>query len=181
MKIPKQCKIEKAASKDKAREILNHILIDSKDGESQAVATDGKMMAIVPITLCDGDEVESEKLIQPKALIEARKQARQARESSIGLNGAATMPDGASYPTPNSLNDKKFPHWRNIVPKGGDYQTVCFNAKALFELAQAIGAVNDKVTLQIPIGTGTTHDGGPLVIEEKTTGAKGILMPMRDN
>ena len=181
MKIPKQCKIEKAASKDKAREILNYILIDSKDGESQAVATDGKMCAIVPVTLCDGDEVETEKLIQPKALIEARKQARQARESSVGLNGAATMPDGASYPTPNSLNDRKFPNWRQIVPGNNhatSYIEVCFNAKALYELSQAIGAVGDKVTLQIPVNS---PGGEPLVIEEKTTGAKGILMPIRDN
>ena len=81
MKIPKQCKIEKGVSKDFAREVLNYVLIENKDGEAVAVATDGRRLAVVPITVCDEDQIDGPKLILPKALIESRKQAKQAKES----------------------------------------------------------------------------------------------------
>jgi DNA polymerase III sliding clamp (beta) subunit (PCNA family) len=180
MKIPKQCKIEKAASKDFAREVLNYVLIDTQDGESNAIATNGKMLAIVPVTICEGDHFGKGKLIALKALTEARKQAKQAKESTIGLNGAATMPDGATYPVPEYLQADKYPNWRQIVPDNHsvEYMTVRFDAKLLFELSQAIGAVNNHVTLKIPVNAPPMQ---PLVIEEKTTGAKGILMPCREN
>lgn len=177
MKIPKQCKLEKIVSKDASREILNYVLIDSKDPEVRAVATDGKMMAIVPVTICDTDKIETEKIIHPKALTEARKQARKEPESEIGLNGSAAMPDGSTFPVPAHMAETKFPNYRAVSKPAKEYKTVCFNAKALYELSQAIGAVGDKVTLQIPIGEDAL---GPLVIEEKTTGGKGILMPCRD-
>jgi len=65
---------------------------------------------------------------------------------------------------------------------GTHYQTVSFNAKYLFELAQAIGCPNDCVTLQIETkpATGQIDPRAALIIEEKTTGGKGILMPTRD-
>jgi DNA polymerase III sliding clamp (beta) subunit (PCNA family) len=174
MKIPKQCKIEKAASKDATREILNHICIDTQDGKTNAVATDGRMMAIVPVELCEDDDAATQRLLPIKALTEARKQARQAKESTIGLNGAVKMLDGTTFAAPN-LGDLNFPNYRQVIPKRDKAEcvTVRFNTKALYELAQAIGAVGDVVTLQI------AKDGEPLVIEEDTTGAKGVLMPVR--
>ena len=178
MKIQKQCKIEKAASKDATREILNYILIDTQDGKSNAIATDGKMMAIVPVELCDGDDAGAERLLPAKALTEARKQAKQAKESTIELNGAAKMQDGMSFAVPAHMTETKFPNYRAVSKPAKEYKTVCFNAKALYELSQAIGAIGDKITLQIPIGDDVF---GALVIEEKTTGARGILMPIREN
>ena len=178
MKIPKNCKLEKVASKDQTREVLNYILIENKNDETHAVATDGRKLAVVPVVLCDEDQLDGEKFMLPKALTEARKQAKQAKESTIGLNGAALMPNGECYPVREDLN---FPNWRQVVPTGAKYTKVCFNAKYLYELAQAIGAPNDCVQLQIEIDkkTGEIDTLGPLVIEESTTGGKGILMPMR--
>ena len=174
MKIPKQCKLEKIVSKDASRDALQHILIENIDGEAVAVATDGRRLAIVPVTVCEDDQITGPKLIGPKALMEARKQAKRAKESTIGLNGAAMMPNGEVHPIREDLN---FPNWRQIVPQGGEYQTVRLDAKLLFELSQAIGAVDNRITLQIPVG----NPCGPVVIEEKTTGGKGILMPWREN
>ena len=57
MKIPKTCKLEKVVSKDESREPLLSILIESKDGQTNAVATDGRKMAIVPVELSDDDEM----------------------------------------------------------------------------------------------------------------------------
>ena len=174
MKIPKQCKLEKVVSKNASHEALQHVLIENIDGEAVAVATDGRRLAIVPVTICEEDQIDGPKLIGPKALTEARKQAKQAKESTIGLNGAARMPNGECHPIREDLN---FPNWRQIVPQGGEYQTVRLDAKLLFELAQAIGAVDNRITLQIPVG----NPCGPVVLEEKTTGAKGILMTCREN
>ena len=181
MKISKTCKLEKVVSKDESREALLSILIESKDGQNNAVATDGRRMAVVPIEIADEDEIDGQKLMTPKALIEARKQAKRADKSTIGLNGAAMMPNGEVYPL---RTDLKYPLWQNVVPQntgGGDYQTITFNAKYLFELAQAIGCPNDCVKLQIETNpaTGKLDPNRPLIIEEKTTGGKGVLMPMR--
>ena len=182
MKIPKTCKLEKVVSKDESREPLLSILIEEKDGQTNAVATDGRRMAIVPVQLSDEDEFDGQKLMTPKALIEARKQAKRANESTISLNGAAMMPDGQVFPI---RTDLKYPNWRAVMPDkvgGTHYQTVSFNAKYLFELAQAIGCPNDCVTLQIETkpATGQIDPRAALIIEEKTTGGKGILMPTRD-
>ena len=180
MKIPKTCKLEKVVSKDESREALLSILIESKDGKANAVATDGRRMAVVPVEIADEDQLEGQKLMFPKALIEARKQAKQAKESTIGLNGAAMMPDGQVYPWKKDVN---YPNWRQVVPPNDNpRQTISFNAKYLFELAQAIGCPNDNVKLQIETNpaTGQIDPRAALIIEEKTTGGKGILMPTRD-
>jgi len=179
MKIPKTCKLEKVVSKDESREPLLSILIESKDGQTNAVATDGRRMAVVPVELSDEDEIDGQKLMTPKALIEARKQAKRADKSTIGLNGAAMMPNGEVYPW---KKDVKYPNWRQVVPDGGKCQTISFNAKYLYELAQAIGCPNDNVKLQIETNpaTGQIDPRAALIIEEKTTGGKGILMPTRD-
>ena len=180
MKIPKNCKLEKVVSKDESREALLSILIESKDGQTNAVATDGRRMAIVPIEIADEDQLDGQKLMTPKALIEARKQAKKAKESTIGLNGAAMMPNGEVYPL---RTDLKYPLWQNVVPPNDNpRQTISFNAKFLYELAQAIGCPNDCVQLQIETNpaTGQIDPNRPFIIEEKTTGGKGILMPMRD-
>tara|TARA_R100000152_G_C6714063_1_gene141176 strand:- start:497 stop:910 length:414 start_codon:yes stop_codon:yes gene_type:complete len=137
-------------------------------------------MAIVPVELSDDDEIDGQKLMTPKALIEARKQAKKAKESTIGLNGAAMMPDGQVYPWKRDVN---YPNWRQVVPPNDNpRQTISFNAKFLYELAQAIGCPNDNVKLQIETNpaTGKLDPSRPLIIEEKTTGGKGILMPTRD-
>ena len=180
MKIPKTCKLEKVVSKDESREALLSILIESKDGQANAVATDGRRMAIVPVELSDDDEIDGQKLMTPKALIEARKQAKRADKSTIGLNGAAMMPDGQVYPWKKDVN---YPRWQSCVPDtiGTHYQTISFNAKYLYELAQAIGCPNDCVQLQIETkpATGGIDPERPFIIEEKTTGGKGVLMPMR--
>lgn len=183
MKIPKTCKLEKVVTKDASREALLSILIESKDGQTNAVATDGRKMAVVPVELSDEDEIDGQKLMTPKALIEARKQAKRADKSTIGVNGAAMMPDGQVYPWQKDVN---YPNWRAVMPDkvgGTHYQTVSFNAKYLFELAQAIGCPNDNVQLQIETNpaTGQIDPSAPFIIEEKTTGGKGILMPMRQN
>ena len=178
MKIPKNCKLEKVASKDQTREVLNYILIENKNDETHAVATDGRRLAVVPVAICDEDQLDGEKLMLPKALTEARKQAKRANESTIGLNGAAKMPNGEVYPIRTDLT---FPNWRAVMPEARkygptpEYMTVRIDAKALFELSQAIGAVSNQVTLQIP----TNDPASPVIIEEKTTGGKGVLMPCR--
>jgi len=182
MKIPKTCKLEKVVSKDESREPLLSILIESKDGQNNAVATDGRRMAVVPIEIADEDQLDGQKLMTPKALIEARKQAKRADKSTIGVNGAAMMPNGEVYPWKKDVN---YPNWRAVMPDkvgGTHYQTVSFNAKYLFELAQAIGCPNDNVQLQIETNpaTGQIDPRAALIIEEKTTGGKGVLMPTRD-
>ena len=168
MKIPKQCKIEKAVSKDKCREAMMNVLIDTKDTQAKAIATNGKILAIVPIETDATDKLGGERLINKKTIIEARKQG-----GIISLNGAAVLQNGEVYPVRDDLN---FPNWRKVIPdeQKETYTSVRFDAKLLFELAQAIGAENHVVTLRIP---GTPRQ--PLVIDEPKTGGKGILMPVR--
>ena len=178
MKIDKKYKIESASSADATRQILNSVYIDKTEGESgaQAIATNGRIMAMVPVELRDGDKVGV--IVSPKAFAAARKACGKLPDAHIELNGSAkvTGRDGEqSFP----YVEGTFPNYRQVLPK--EYKNsvkVTFDAKRLFALWKAIGgedASNNKVTLEIdsekdsysPIKVTTDGDG------------KGILMPMR--
>lgn len=178
MKIDKKYKIESASSTQASRAILNSVYIDKIDGQTaaQAIATDGRMMAIVPVTLGKNDKTGV--IVSPKAFAAARKACGRLQEAHIELNCSAKVTGGygeQSFP----YIDGTYPNYRQVLPE--EYKNsvkVTFDAKLLYSLWKAIGgedANQNKVTLEIdsekdnhnPIKVTTDGDG------------KGILMPMR--
>lgn len=109
MQIARECQIEAAASKDDTRFNLTHLYLDG----STLVATDGHMLAAVPVALDDHDATG---YVTREALTTARKVWKRG-PTFLLVNGSQAIPGGATYPRPNMADVGAFPDWRQIVPK----------------------------------------------------------------
>jgi len=209
MIIPANCKIESAACPDSVRFVLTEPYLDvqtAADGArtGQLVATDGMIMAIVPVVL---DEHDTSGWVGIAPLQAARKSAGSKRPTELVANSAAqfagcTMPRSSVWPpavAPVILPGDtapippNFPNWRQVlVPSSSDDILVTFDMALLVRLAKAIGA--EAVTLAIPRNAFETPtvdhpDRNPNAVcgamavrpagDAKGSGAHGVLMPMR--
>jgi len=179
MKINKTYKLEKVVSKEPSRAALQQVLVDEKD--KVAVATNGKVMAIVPVELKDGWNrfVNGVRLLPTEAITKARKIAKKNDLARIGLNGGAVLDDGTEIPTV----DHAFPNWRNILPKDANLDggfSVALDAKLLHDLAEAINDGKDKAQRVVTLHF---HKEAPEMSAIKVTTrggeAYGVIMPCR--
>jgi len=190
MKIDKIYKLEKVASKDKTREAINHICIDTEanNASGMAIATNSKTLAIVPIELETTDDVESKKemLLPVKAFTEARKiGGKVLPESNLKLNGKIELSTGETMPYPETT--QRYPNYKQVIPDPFHYGEVSFSPKLLWELCQAMGC-EESVKMRLA----TKQSEGSYIIDglqpiqlfsgkEHKTGkkAEGVLMPLR--
>ncbi len=94
MQIDRKYRIEKAVSSDSTREVLHNVFISRR----HAMATDGKILAIVPVQAEKDDEPG---WLTPDALKHARRVSGKGLDSiRIGLNGAQILPDGTVMTRP---------------------------------------------------------------------------------
>jgi len=176
MKIDKKYKIEAAASDDATRYILNSVRVERVDDGALAIATDGKIMAIVPVELEESDKHEA--IIPPKAFAAARKACGKHRaEACMQLNGSAKVTSAEGEQSFGYI-DGNYPNWKHVLP--GDYKDslkVSLDAKLLLNLWKAIGgetSSNNRINLEID----TKNDTNPIKITTEGDG-KGIIMPIR--
>jgi len=180
MKIDKKYKIELASSTNASRYILNSVRVEkisvTPSGRSgQAIATDGKILAIVPVQLEDGDKEEA--VVSPKAFSIARKACGKLVDARIELNGNARV---ASVDGEQSFEyiEGNYPNWKQVMP--GDYKKslrVSLDAKLLLSLWKAIGgeaASNNRINLEID----TQSDFNPIKVTTEGDGL-GIIMRIR--
>jgi len=190
MKIDKIYKLEKVASKDKTREAINHICIDTEanNASGMAIATNGRTLAIVPIELETTDDVEDKKemLLPVKAFTEARKiGGKVLPESNLKLNGKIELSTGETMPYPETT--QHYPNYKQVIPDPFHYGEVSFSPKLLWELCQAMGC-EESVKMRLA----TKQSEGSYIIDglqpiqlfsskEHKTGkkAEGVLMPLR--
>lgn len=177
MKIQKTYKLEKVVSKDPSRAALQQVLVDEKDGV--AVATNGKVIAIVPVVLENDRFVNGVRLLPTEAVTKARKIAKKNDLARIGLNGGAVLDDGTEIPTV----DHAFPNWRNILPKDANLDggfSVALDAKLLHDLAEAINDGKEKAQRTVTLHF---HKEAPEMSAIKVTTrggeAYGVIMPCR--
>ena len=196
MKIPKIYKLEKVASKDKTREAINHICIDTEanNASGMAIATNGRTLAIVPIELETTDDVEGKKemLLPVKAFTEARKiGGKVLPESNLKLNGKIELSTGETMPYPDTT--QRYPNYKQVIPYPCHYGEVSFSPKLLWELCQAMGC-EESVKMRLAAKQGNGRNEGSLAIDalepiqlfsskEHITGkkAQGVLMPLRQS
>lgn len=175
MKLPKKCKIEAAASDDARSSIKNPYLDISDKSNPVIVSTDGRIMAILPVIVDEGDVSG---YVTSDSLSMARKITR-TNEVSIHCNGELKIENGPSFPRPEG----SYPNWRLVLPpkeESGVKHRVKINSKLLSTLASAMGCEcvelvfrdNESAIEVIPVGTKTN-----LASCEK---AVGLLMPLRD-
>lgn len=193
MKINKACKLELAVSEDPFRRAVVNILIEKQaDGSALAIATNGRMLAVVPCEIENDGECG---LLSPKGLTEARKASRKYSHRledgtdavSVTLNGTIDLVDGVKLPRPVQSESQElekepnavpmYPNWRQVVPaEGTPYKIkIGLNADLLHKLAHALGAENGEITIEIEEDILNPVRVTPL----KNPGAYGVLMPVR--
>lgn len=182
MKLHKNIKIEEACSKDKTRAAICEPYLDLSEPEKPVVvATDGRIMAVVPQdpTCVHGD---TEGYVNKLALKDARK---GCAEAVVECNGTArSIGSGVEYPRHGEGNvDFQFPNWRqvfNLVDPGEEgVVSVALNTEFLSRLANAMGSKCVRLVIKSP-------DDLVTVIPTKSEGfpmsdpdARGIIMPIR--
>lgn len=181
MKIDKTSKLEKCAATSPTRYAMDVVYLDLQDKKHPvAVATDGKVLAVVPVELEDGDEAG---MIPIEALKEARRGAGRGDTARIEVNGTLRAWGKKGPVTYERPDDVPFPDWRAVTKH--EAQTtdkslrVCLNAKLLLNLAQALGSDSVELRFQ-PFDT----DNGqvcPMDVRPVQGGvhdAHGVIMPI---
>ena len=133
------------------------------------VATDGRLMAIVPVETEKGDVHGSVPL---KAIKELNKD--KYNRSKLSLNGHAEVKhiDGTEIKFERDT-ESHFPNWQQVIPKKEKVFEIKLSAKRLLDLSQALGVGKyDAVTLTF---TGELD----AVKVDGIDGAFGLLMPMK--
>lgn len=173
MKISKLHKLEAACSKDETRPSITQPFIQG----GRAIATDGRILASVPIETVEGEEVE-DKRIPIDALKAARKATLKMYPGATLTLGEknCTLPNGAVYPVLHPEQKGRLPKVAEIVSAKLNREDAAFSVTldlALLErLSEAIGC--QKVTLCFKDNKSIIT-----VLPYDTNGAFGLLMPMR--
>jgi len=168
MQIDRKYKIEKAVSTDPTRETLQNVFVSKR----HAMATDGKILAIVPVQFEKDDESG---VITVEALKHARKVSGKGLDSvRLGLNGAQILPDGTVMKRPD---DRKPPRVFHLLRRAyqGKYYRIGINAGFLKDLADALGSEDLVLECGQPTEAILVR---PVRHEEGTVG---LIMPIRLN
>jgi hypothetical protein len=190
MQIEKHYKIEKAASTDEARLDLNHIFIRDN---CTAMASDGRMLAIVPCAIGQG---ETPGTVTPDSLAYARKHTLGNRALLLHLpdKETAIAEDTTVFPRELTshtegegeqlelIRDSKIDDTKPqaildfIPPISDDAITLVINPTMLKNLAEALGD-KEKIIMYL------TPDEDDRILSpirvHGADGAIGAIMPMR--
>jgi hypothetical protein len=175
MKINKHAQVELCASNEATRHVITFAYLDTQDeGAPKLVSTNGRMMAVVPVEMEEGDDSG---FITVESLKAARKAAgSRSKESQLKANGNLTLPNGQSFPRP-SKDDMQYPNWRQVVP-AADRESkfrIRLDAELLFKLAKAISGNGDAhVTLEFG-----SDERDVIKVTGTLPGGYGVLMPCR--
>ncbi len=173
MKLPKDCKVELAASKTVGREALMEPYLDIKNGKGTIVATTGRIAVSIPVEL---DEKDTAGYVSGDVLRAARKGSKNAPLSVI-VNGVASLDNGITMPREGESKDRQFPNWRAVFPEGAEHTiTLSLNAAYLWALAQAMGT--DLITLRMKDNLSSVLVE-PAGDKPACREARGVFMPER--
>ena len=180
MTIDKKYKIEEATSKDPRREVLHAVHVANVNGSAKAIATDGRMLAMVPVEMGDGDSDN----------VNVRKEAFQAARKAYGrlpvvhlkLNGKAIVNEPGSERAFDYI-DGQYPNFTQVLPKAAEQSvSVTLDANLLVKLWKALGGEDDKrqgITLKIGCVNGKTEQTRPIEVSVRGADGYGLLMQMR--
>lgn len=186
--MPKKCKIESAASKDKTRACLMEPYLEIREGGSRIAATNGKILAVIPV---ETEEGEASGYVSPDALKAARK--GRLPDVEIHCNGALQVQGGASFPRTEST-ELSFPRIDGVIVPPNEEIPGCqrvklvLNVDLLSALADALGTNCVVLHMQAMECRGEMAVNHPIRVEPTSEGrgdyppapdAFGVLMPMR--
>ena len=107
------------ASQD-VRYYLNGLLVEYKEGEVNAVATDGHRLAVATSQIEKTSEIEGERQIIPrKAVLELIKILKQGKENiKISFGNSSFSIEDKNLDFSTKLIDGKFPDYEKVLPAG---------------------------------------------------------------
>lgn len=162
--------LERATAKEPGRYAMHGILIERTSAtEGKAIATNGRILAIVPITLSD-DDVPG--LIPSEAWTEARRGSSRF-DPRIDANGSVRA-HGKRGIVEMERPQGEFPRYETILNACGDGPSVAFNADYLADLQAAFGSECVELTFQ-PGKTGI-DPCAPIHVRANRCG--GVMMPI---
>lgn len=169
MKISSKYKPELICSKDRTRGVLLDANVRLVKGKPALVATDGRRLVVVPV---EAEEKEFGPV--PKEAIQLARAKRQDKKQSVVkmiLNGKIELENGWTLPRPKQEGLANYPNVDHVIPEERNTDMkICFNAKMLHELAQAMGV--EVVTLKF-------QPNGAILVTAENEEAYGVLMPCR--
>lgn len=186
MKIDKNIKPELVASpKSDNRPTLSEPHLRFVNGQAVLLATDGRMMVVIPVAK---DETDVEGRVSAAVLKAARQQAGRLGMMEITLGEThATLRDGTSMPRNGTSNDHEYPNYAVALPGGIDefgcpkipdhYRPIMtLNAEYLVSIVRALGSEGCVIY-------GNPEDREDVMIikpiDSPVPQSAGILMPIR--
>jgi hypothetical protein len=166
MIIDKKYRIERAVSTDPERDNLKNVFVSQR----HARATNGKLLAIVPIT---SEKDDTPGWMTPEALKQARKSSSAGLESlRIELNGAQALPDGTILERPDTGHPPKIFRLLRQAHSGRVFK-IGLNAAYLRTLSDALGS--EELILEC----GLPNQAVLVRAVHESNGAIGLIMPVR--
>ncbi len=168
MHIEKKYRLEKAVSADESRKNLQNIWVSQR----HALATDGKILALVPIISEKDDEAG---WMSPDALKLGRKVSPKGIDAlHIGLNGTQILPDGTILKRPSEIMPPRILQILMAAHRKRSYR-LGLNAAYLKSLSEAMGC--EEIVLEIgkpdeAILVKPLHPDGSIA---------GLIMPIKIN
>ena len=180
MKFDRNAKIEEAVSKDASRYAITEPYFDGEN----LVATDGHIMAVIPIDKDKEKTADDEKGYIPKAFLK-KVRGKAGKYSDLELSISKDKVSGTTkegYETVDSpLQDATFVSYKNVLIGERKETSVSFDAEKLFRLSNALGAGGFK-SLVLHFKQRENGDIEPLAVVRVTvTGSKnhGVISPRR--
>ena len=189
MKFDKRHKIDRAAARDDTRYMINAAMFERDENGARLITTNGRILAVVPVTDADGD---APGLVSTDTIKAAcRNRTNASPDATIMLPDekralALTRAGTVEGPRPERAN---FPDYKAVVPKPDDGLEITLGAEQLLSLIDALGvrgADMDGITLKV---TATRDEGGVItgiddslsILVEPIAGgndAFGVIMPI---
>lgn len=176
MRIQSKYQIEQATTSDHTRFILTNVFVH----ESKAIATDGRILASVPV---EHEESEAGKMIRAQDFKTIRKHqknaAKVAGEHIIEMNGAIKAEGDNGAKIEFSAPEGNFPNYKGVIPQGEPKFKIGLDVQLLVRLVKAIGADgNEKGKSFVELEFFVENEAF-IVRNHKDKAAYGVQMPIK--
>lgn len=181
MKFDKKHKVFAAASREDSRYNIGSILFERDDDGARLVATNGRILAVVPVEDADGDVPG---MISQDAIREAVKARTNAQPDAQVLlpdeKVAKVMMKHGGLAEHSRPDETSFPEWKAVLPKAKNPVSITLSARYLRDLADALGVAGDGITLTFDLQNGKIDGGLPVRVDASSPGnhSYGAIMPI---
>jgi len=172
--------IGNAAAKQGHQYAMETVQLKTKDGESSATATNGRILARLS---WKDDAVDFEQCANAKQLTAFSKLADAdvqvtLSEESVSFEQQSLELSSETTKQSLALGMDKFPDYEAVIPTDSPLHTICLDPKLFIQLLKALDPAVSKTS---PVFTLEFHDSArPLVIRGESDGvtAVGAIMPI---